>query len=101
MLNLWVLRKFSSVSLRGNDQAWLVAAHLPTTPALEQRPHPEELLAGKHLLRRGKDGQALKDRGTYQRLACQLRDRLTEVRCILPELDRFARKLERFAGTAS
>ncbi|MBK7829775.1 hypothetical protein [Nannocystis sp.] len=89
------------MSLLGNDQAWLVAAHLPTTPALEQRPHPEELLAGKHLLRRGKDGQALKDRGTYQRLACQLRDRLTEVRCILPELDRFARKLERFAGTAS
>jgi hypothetical protein len=79
------------------SEAWLVAAHLPATPALEQRPHPEELLAARNLLRRGKDGQPLKDRDTYQRLAVQLRERLAEVRRVLPELDRFARKLERLA----
>lgn len=80
------------------SEAWLVAAHLPATPALEQRPHPEELLAGKSLLRRGKDGQPLKDRETYQRLAVRLRQRLAEVRRVVPELDRFARKLERFTS---
>lgn len=76
------------------SEAWLVAANLPATPALEQRPHPEELLTGKQLLPRGKDGRSIKDRAIYQRLALQLRDRLAEVRRTLPELDRFAGKLE-------
>jgi hypothetical protein len=83
------------------SEAWLVAAHLPADPTLEQTPHPEALLVRKKLLRPGKDGVARKDRDTYQQLAAKLRDRLAEVRRVLPELDRFARKLERFVTPAS
>ena len=80
------------------SEAWLVGAHLPSAPSLEQHRHPEDLLAGKGLLARGSDGRPIKERTTYAQLAIGLRDRLTEVRQVLPELERFARKLEDFAG---
>lgn len=78
------------------SEAWLVAANLSANPALEQQRHPEDLLAKKGLLERGADGRPIKDRARYEELAIQLRDRLAEVRPVLPELQRFARKLERF-----
>lgn len=78
------------------SEAWLVAAHMATTPALEQQHHPEDLLAQRKLLRRGADGRAVKERATYVELAVRLRERLAEARRVLPELERFADKLERF-----
>jgi hypothetical protein len=82
------------------SEAWLVAAHLPTNPALESRNHPEDALAERRLVARNAEGQPVKDTSVYEELAQALHDRLGELRW-LPELDRFVRKLERFKGRAT
>lgn len=75
-------------------EAWLVAVVENANPSLENLPHPAERLAGHRQLSRNKAGQPIKDRLLYANLAETLRDRLPTVREVLPELDRFAGKLE-------
>lgn len=76
-------------------EAWLVAAHQPSTPALEGLRHPEDALANMGLLeRRGANGKPYKDPTRYGPLTATLTEKLDEVAPILPELRRFLHKLQ-------
>lgn len=79
-------------------EAWLVAAHLPVNPQFEQVLHPEEELAASGLIDRRDDGSPKKDRIKYNDLARLLTARLSDCRKTLPELQRFASKLEHWAA---
>ncbi len=81
-------------------EAWLVAAHRPSTPALEATPRPENALAELGLLDRDRRGRSLKSAPRYAPMARTLAGRLDDVRPVLPELDRFVRKLLRHPTAA-
>lgn len=74
-------------------EAWLVAAHQPSTPALEAVPHPEDALAKLGLLTRRKDGTPYKDPTRYGPLTATLIEQLDAVAPVLHELRRFLKKL--------
>jgi hypothetical protein len=75
-------------------EAWLVAAHQPSTPALEDLRHPENALANLGLLdRRGADGTPQKAPTRYGPMTATLIENLDVVEPVLPELKRFLKKL--------
>ena len=78
-------------------EAWLVAAHQPSTPDLEKVGHPEDALAKLGLLDRRADGKPYKDPTRYGPLTATLIENLADVKEVLCELRRFLKKLEPYA----
>lgn len=83
------------------SEAWLYAAHVATSPHIETERDPAGKLAQAGLLERDPRGEPVKDPRRYQELASRLPARLAELRKVLPELERFAGKLERVAARRS
>jgi hypothetical protein len=75
-------------------EAWLLAAHVAPSPELERHPDPARLLVSHRLISGSTDGKPIKDRMKYEDLASKLTQRVTDLRGVLVELNRFAGKLE-------
>lgn len=76
------------------SETWLLAANRPATPAIESVKKPAEQLVKAGLVDHDEHGGPVKDQQRYRELATPLADRLTALRPILKELDRFCSKLE-------
>lgn len=79
-------------------ETWLLAANRPVNPAIESMRKPAEQLVKAGLIEHDEHGDPIKDQQRYRELAIPLTARLTALRPILTELDRFCSKLEKLTN---
>lgn len=73
---------------------WLLAACAAVNPKIEDEPHPARALVKQKVLEADADGKPRKHVAAYRRAASRITSRIVELRRTLPELERFAGKLE-------
>lgn len=82
-------------------ETWLLAAHRASNPKIEGERHPANALVREGLLQMSDVGQPIKDVDRYRTLALALPGKLTSLRAVLPELQRFCEKVEAFVARHS